>query len=193
MSSSDLVRWGAVGALLAGMVLIAIGLITLVILGPVALYFGGTATAQDYLLEILFSIALVGMLAGLVGFHARQAPNYGRLGTAGFLAAFVGGFFLLASTVATILAGREVLDWLFLLGFVGSLVGFVLLGVATIRARIFPRWCGVLLIVAVLGMPVYFVLGNYGGAILYGLVWLGLGYGLWLERGPSAEQTPRVS
>jgi hypothetical protein len=111
MSSSDLVRWGAVGALLAGMVLIAIGLIPLVILGPVALYFGGTATAQDYLLEILFSIALVGMLAALVGFHARQAPNYGRLGTVGFFAAFVGVFFLLASTVATILAGREVLDW----------------------------------------------------------------------------------
>ncbi len=192
MSSSGLVRWGAGGALLAGMVLIAIGLIPLVILGPVALYFGGTATAQDYVLEILFSIALVGMLAGIVGFHARQAPNYGRLGTAGFFAAFVGVFFLLASTVATILAGREVLDLLFILGFVGSLVGFVLLGVATLRARVFPRWCGVLLIVAVLGIPVYFALGNYGGAILYGLVWLGLGYGLWLERGMSAEQPSRV-
>ena len=165
------------------------GLISLVIPGQ------GTETLGTftyYLLEILFSLASLGMLAAIVGFHARQAPNYGRLGTAGFLAAFVGVFFLLASTVATILAGREVLDWLFILGFVGSLVGFVLLGVATLRARVFPRWCGVLLIVAVLGIPVYFALGNYGGAILYGLVWLGLGYGLWLERGMSAEQTSRV-
>ena len=193
MSSSDLIRWGAVGALLAGIAWLALGLIPLVILGQVALYFGGVATAEDYLLEILFSIATLGMLAGIVGLHAREAPNYGRLGTAGFFAAFVGVFFLLASTVATILAGREVLDWLFILGFVGSIVGFVLLGGATLRARVLPRWYGILLSVAVFGIPVYFALGNYGGAILYGLVWLGLGYGLWLERGASAEQTTRVS
>ena len=193
MSSSDLIRWGAVGALLAGIAWLALGLIPLVILGQVALYFGGVATAEDYLLEILFSIATLGMLAGIVGLHAREAPNYGRLGTAGFFAAFVGVFFLLASTVATILAGREVLDWLFILGFVGTLVGFVLLGAATLRAGVLPRWYGILLSVAVFGIPVYFALGDYGGAILYGLVWLGLGYGLWLERGASAEQTTRVS
>jgi hypothetical protein len=193
MLSSNWIRWGALGALLAGIMLIALGLIRLVILGPGALYFGGTATAEDYLLEILFSIASVGMLIGIVGFHARQAPHYGRLGTAGFLAAFVGVFFLLASTLATILAGREVLDWLFILGFVGTLVGFALLGAATLRARVLPRWCGVLLLVSVLGIPIYFGLGNYGGAMLYGLVWLGLGYGLSSERGASVEQyTPHV-
>ena len=158
------------------------------------------STFSYFLLEILFSIALAGMLAGLVGLHARQAPNYGRLGTAGFFAAFVGVFFLLASTLATILstlatilAGREVLDWLFILGFVGTLVGFALLGTATLRARVLPRWRGILLLVAVLGIPVYFALGSYGGAILYGLVWLALGYGLWSERGASVEQyTPHV-
>lgn len=182
MSSSNWIRWGALGALLAGIAWIALGLIPLVILGQVALYFGGVATVEDYLLEILFSIALAGMLAGLVGFHARQAPNYGRLGTAGFFAAFVGVFFMLASTVATILAGSEVLDWLFVLGFVGTLVGFVLLGTATLRARVLPRWCGILLLLAVLGIPVHFALGSYGGAILDGLVWLALGYGLWSER-----------
>ena len=193
MSSSNWIRWGALGALLAGIAWIALGLIPLVILGQVALYFGGVATVEDYLLEILFSIALAGMLAGLVGFHARQAPNYGRLGTAGFFAAFVGVFFMLASTVATILAGSEVLDWLFVLGFVGTLVGFVLLGTATLRARVLPRWRGILLLLAVLGIPVHFALGSYGGAILDGLVWLALGYGLWSERGASVEQyTPHV-
>src|SRR5829696_4544047 len=194
MSSSNWIRWGALGALLAGIAWIALGLIPLVILGQVALYFGGVATVEDYLLEILFSIALAGMLAGLVGFHARQAPNYGRLGTAGFFAAFVGVFFMLASTVASLLAeSGDVLDWLFVLGFVGTLVGFVLLGTATLRARVLPRWCGVSLLLAVLGIPVHFALGSYGGAILYGLVWLALGYGLWSERGASVEQyTPHV-
>ena len=55
MSSSDLIRWGAVGALLAGIAWLALGLIPLVILGQVALYFGGVATAEDYLLEILLA------------------------------------------------------------------------------------------------------------------------------------------
>ena len=190
MSSSGLIRWAAVGALLAAIAWLVSGLISLVLPGQGTEEVG---TFSYYLLEILFSIASLGMLVAIMGLHAREAPNYGRFGTAGFFAAFVGVFFLLASTVATILAGREILDWLFILGFVGSLVGFVLLGGATLRARVLPRWYGILLSVAVFGIPVYFALGNYGGAILYGLVWLGLGYGLWLERGASAEQTTRVS
>ena len=191
MSSSNWIRWGALGALLAGIAWLASGLFSLVTGQGAAEFqspYAELGTFSYYLLEILFSIALAGMLAGLVGFHARQAPNYGRLGTAGFFAAFVGVFFMLASTVASLLAGSEVLDWLFILGFVGTLVGFVLLGTATLRARVLPRWRGILLLVAVLGIPVYFALGSYGGAILYGLVWLALGYGLWSERGASAEQ-----
>jgi hypothetical protein len=196
MSSSNWIRWGALGALLAGIAWLASGLFFLVTGQGAAELHGPHAelsTFSYYLLEILFCIALAGMLAGIVAFHARQAPNYGRLGTAGFFAAFVGVFFLLASTVASLLSGSEVLNWLFILGFVGTLVGFVLLGTATLRARVLPRWCGILLLVAVLGIPVYFALGSYGGAILYGLVWLALGYGLWSERGASVEQyTPHV-
>jgi hypothetical protein len=197
MSSSNWIRRGAGGALLAGIAWLASGLFSLVTgQGAAELQspYAELGTFSYYLLEILFSIALAGMLAGLVGFHARQAPNYGRLGTAGFFAAFVGVFFMLASTVASLLAeSGDVLDWLFVLGFVGTLVGFVLLAAATLRARVLPRWCGVSLLVAVLGIPVYFALGSYGGAILYGLVWLALGYGLWSERGASVEQyTPHV-
>jgi hypothetical protein len=203
MSSSNWIRWGALGALLAGIAWLASGLFSLVtgqgaaeLQSPYAAYaeLGTFSYYLYYLLEILFSIALAGMLAGLVGFHARQAPNYGRLGTAGFFAAFVGVFFMLASTVASLLAeSGDVLDWLFVLGFVGTLGGFVLLGTATLRARVLPRWCGILLLIAVLGIPAYFALGSYGGAILYGLVWLALGYGLWSERGASVEQyTPHV-
>jgi hypothetical protein len=132
------------------------------------------------------------MLGGLVGLHALQAASYGRLGAVGFYAAFVGTALLLISTAVTILAGREVLNFLFVLGFLGTL-GLVLLGVATLRARVLPQWCGVLLIVAALGILVYFVLGNYGGAILYGLLWLALGYALWSGRGTAVEQPSRVS
>jgi hypothetical protein len=98
---------------------------------------------------------------------------------------------MLISTAATILAGREILDWLFVLGVFGTL-GLMLLGAATLRAGVLPRWCGVLLIVAVLGIPIYFALGNYGGALLYGLLWLALGYVLWSQRGAATEPPSRV-
>jgi hypothetical protein len=188
MSSSDVVSWGAMGALLAGIAWLLSGLISLVMPGQGTEEIG---SFSYYLLETIFCIASVGILGGLAGFHALQAASYGQLGAVGFYAAFIGTALMLISTAATNLAGREVLNFLFVLGFLGTL-GLVLLGVATLRARVLPQWCGVLLIAAVFGIPVYFALGNYGGAILYGLVWLGLGYGLWLERGTSAEQTTRV-
>ena len=190
MASSDLIRWDGLAAMLAGVAWVVSGLISLVVPGQ------GTEDVGSfsyYLLETIFCIASVGMLGGLAGFHALQAASYGRLGAAGFYAAFVGTALLLISTAATILAGREVLDWLFVLGFLGTL-GLVPLGVGTLRAGVLPRWCGVLLIVAVLGIPVYFALGNYGGAILYGLLWLALGYALWSRRDTAAaEQPSRVS
>ena len=67
------------------------------------------------------------------------------------------------------------------------------MGAATLRAGVLARWCGALLIVAVLGIPIYFALGNYGGAILYGLLWLALGYVLWSRREAATEQPSRVS
>ena len=79
-----------------------------------------------------------------------------------------------------------------MLGFLSTL-GLVLLGAATLRAGVLARWCGALLIVAVLGIPIYFALGNYGGAILYGLLWLALGYVLWSRREAATEQPSRVS
>jgi hypothetical protein len=176
------------GALLAGIAWLGSGLISLVMPGQGTEEIG---SFSYYLLETIFCIAMVGMLGGLAGFHALQAASYGRLGVIGFYAAFIGAALMLISTAATIIAGREVLNFLFVLGFLGTL-GLMLLGVGTLRARVLPRWCGVLLIVAVLGIPVYFALGNYGGALLYGLVWLGLGYALWSDRGISAEQPSRV-
>lgn len=190
MSSAELVRWGALGAFVAGVAWIVSGLISLAISGQ------GTeipGSFSYYLLETMFCVASVGMMGALVGLHARQVPSYGALGAMGFYAAITGTALMLVSTVATILVGREVLDWLFVLGFLGASVGLVLLGAATLRAGILPWWCGVLLIVAVLGIPVYFALGNYGGAISYGLLWLALGYTLWSQRGTAAEQPLRVS
>ncbi len=70
-----------------------------------------------------------------------------------------------------------------------KLVGFILYGAATVQGKVMPRWYGVLLIVF---MPVFLVSGAYGNTWV-GLVLVVLGYGLWMQRGASADHTPRVS
>src|SRR5918999_1151499 len=69
----DLVRLGALGAVLAGVAWIASAV-----------------------------VAIIGTLGGIVGLHARQVPSYGRLGTTGFLAAFMGTAVLLMGIVRSV-------------------------------------------------------------------------------------------
>jgi hypothetical protein len=86
------------------------------------------------------------------------------------------------------LLGSEALIWLvFPVGILAVPVGLILYGAATLR--VLPRWCGLGLINV---PPATVVLGDYGG-ILFGLLWLALGYVLWSWRGAAAEQSSRVS
>jgi len=64
------------------------------------------------------------------------------------------------------------------------LVGFVVYGVATLRAKVLPLWFGFALIVS---MPISLPLGAYG-TTLFGLIMLALGYALWSRKGASTEQ-----
>ncbi len=87
------------------------------------------------------------------------------------------------------LLGSSALEWLvFPVGTSAVLIGFVLYGAATLQARVLPRWVGIAIMVA----PFLFLLGDYAG-ILFGLVWLALGYVLWSRRGAATEQPSRVS
>jgi hypothetical protein len=193
--SSNLIRWGVRGALLAAIGWTVSSIVAFVFgVAP----FGPVESLSWYLIESSDAIAEAGMLAALVGLHVRQAPNYGRLGTAGFVVAFVGTACLFLTTVIWLFTAYEVgegviLDVLEIPALLGMLAGFPLLGIATFRARVLPRWCGVLLIAypAIFALAFYLV-DFYGEArVLLGLPWLALGYALWSERGASVEQ-PRV-
>jgi len=114
----------------------------------------------------------------------------------GFFLAFVGTALLCAITVIAFITkdalGEAVLGTIFISGVLGWLVGFPLLGIATLRARVLPRWCGVLLIAY---FPLFgFLLSSYGwGGVALGLLWLALGFVLWPWRGRAAEQSSCVS
>jgi hypothetical protein len=181
MASMNLARWGALGALLAGVAWIVSFVVSLVVTGG-SLVFG---VPSFYLIEGIIGLALAGTLLGLLGLHARQTTSYGVLGTVGFLAALIGTAFVLANVVFVHAARRDILDLLLAIGLVGMFFGFVLLGIATLRARELPRWCGMALIVV---LPISAILGNYGGGLVFGLFWLALGYVLLVDRDIRARE-----
>ena len=139
-------------------------------------------------LDVMFVVAMLLMLAGMMGFHALQQANYGRLGWVGFYAVVVGVLALVLGLVLLLL-GSTALLWLLPVATLAVLVGFALYGVATLQARVLPRWCGVALIVA---FPAAIALGTYAYFWL-GLVWLALGYVLWRQSSTTTERSSRVS
>ena len=113
--------------------------------------------------------------------------SYGRLGRAGLYIA-LGAVAARILGAVVFLAGSSALEWISSPGTLGMLVGFVLYGVATVQARVLPRWYGLTLTVA---LPVSLPLAVYGTA-LFGLILLVLGYVLWLRRDATTEQPSRV-
>jgi hypothetical protein len=168
-------------------------------------------------LYVLFGVSLVAALllvpVGMVGFHALQRHTYGRIGGASFWLVVVGSLLVVLGGVVFFTLGQAgdflqaspPLVWvaLGLLGMVGGIVsmvvGFALYGVATLQARVLPRWCGVAFIVALPGasassialawiIPASVFTSMF---IMFGIAWLALGYALWARREAPPVQQPR--
>ena len=167
MSSATLYRWSGI-VLLVGSLL---GLVYSIL--DTLLYPGHNQTAQQILSTpfiIDASVFLVWALLlalGLPGLYLRQAARAGALGFAGFvlvsLGVLLGGvaFAIIQATIFPYLAqllpkalgpGGQPPVAVLLLVIIGPAlllaIGAILLGIATMRARVFPRWAGMLLIVA---------------------------------------------
>jgi hypothetical protein len=148
---------------------------------------------SDYLIEVTFVVALAGTLVAVMGLHVLQSGSYGRSGAAGSSIAFVGYALLLVAAAATTLAGREVLDAVFPIGVLAILIGSILLGAMTIRARVLPWWSGLLLIIGFpLTVPLDVITGG-GGGLALAVVWGSVGYVLHWSRSAASEQPSRVS
>jgi hypothetical protein len=164
---------------LSGGTLIAASLLSIVnsILSHV-LYPSPNTTPQQamslpwLLVTLVIVIGLLLFVIGLPGMYLRQAERAGVLGLVGFILVFfgsllAGAFFTLRVTVFPLLAqvapklleGEILPGGMFLLLLVFSLldmIGAILLGIAIMRAHVFPRLAGVLLIIAGIGMLLAF-------------------------------------
>jgi hypothetical protein len=182
MKTENLIRWGALAALASGALWIAGGILHLAYPQDPP---GTLGYFLNYLGTAVFSAAYLGMLGGLVGLHARQMDSYGRLGRAGFLLAFVGAALaFVGQATSGIFPQNGALGWLFSdpgFGFQAGIIltglGLLMMGIATTRTGVLPRWCGFGLVTLV----IFLALGAYGGFVVAGLIWLALGYALGSE------------
>ncbi len=200
MPSSNLIRTGG------GLASAAAGL--LLLLGHL-LDLGGDPEYGTVLGGTLVLTAHVVLVFALVALYAGQAEQSGLLGSLGMVLSVVGTT-LVSGVVLIEIAGASGAEVdavlgsalpgaLALLGGLAFLIGLILFGVATMRAGVFPRWAGLLLIVG----DVVFGAGSFAGeaATIFeilgalitcaALVWLGLS--LLSRSGTSARQSARVS
>jgi len=74
-------------------------------------------------LDAIFIVALVLVLVRLIGLHAQQKENYGRIGQAGFYTVVKASFVQILGLVVLLL-GSAVLEWLIPIGSLAVLVRF---------------------------------------------------------------------
>ena len=214
MSSVTLYRASGL-ALLLGSVLFIIGVgLSFVFTPDTPLWFvmGGVWTGGAVL-----------MLLGLSGIAARQASRAGWSGFVGAILTFSGVFLIASYNAVTTLTINPWLDAhapkvedlglyftnpaLTVFNSVAItllVIGLVLLGSATMRARVFPQGTGLLLIAAVVVSGIGLVISLFGlGAVatvaslvslvllLIGLGWMG--YALWTTKGEAVPQPALAS
>jgi hypothetical protein len=211
ITAPKLIRWAGLSATVAGIIFVGIQPIHPPdVLASVNTSAWGIITPLKTVMCLLF-------LLGFTGIYARQVKESGWLGLVGYLVfslcwalelafifaeafivpplataapKFVEGFFGIFNghPIAMNLGGLPAI-W----GLVGIsyVLGSLLLGVATFRAGILPRWAGGLLIVAAVLTPLAALVPhplNRFVAVPMGLALACLGYALWSERREQASE-----
>ncbi len=199
MSSSNLIRWSGLAAMLAGVLLLVAALLDLAV-DPGEPTSVRVTTGVYSFQSAVNLLALVLLLIGLVGLYARQSEAAGLLGLVGFLVAFLGtalatGFrwaiLFMAPSLAVAAPGflNEGPPPGFFLMLITFAVGWLLFGVATLRARVYPRAPAITLIVgavlSLLPLPLVDIV------LATAVAWMG--YVLFMERGATAEPPSRAS
>ena len=180
MSSSNLVRWGGLAAMVSGLMWVVKG---------------GAILLTDQQPPVVFEAAMPLFAVGLLGLHARLDGRGGPVGKAGVLVAYA------ALAAAAIVLVAPLAPFYAVAGF-GPFLGLALLGSATLRARVFrPPWSALPLAMGLGGTLLILA----GGAlalinerlleipiVLVGLAWMLLGYSVLVVNGTTVQAPVRV-
>jgi hypothetical protein len=193
MSSSNLIRWSGLAALVGG-VLIFISDVLNAVLFPSEPGSAIMLTSIWFIVQLLGLLALVFIGLGLVGLYTCQAQRAGILGLISFVITFSGILMVfgllwgesflgqLVAEQAPGLLGAEpsgVLAVGSILSIVLFVLGWFLFGLASLRAKVLPRGATFLMI---LGALLFFVLSSldlplWSLVLAAALTWMG--YALW--------------
>lgn len=215
ITSSKAIRWSGLAAMVSGLIYVAIQPIH-----PTDILSSVTTTQWAITHHLSIVMDLLAML-GITGIFARQVEKSGWLGLAGYLLfsgfwafsvalhfieafispvvvaeapKFVEGLLgMVAGHAGEINLGALPTVYGLLIGAVGYVLGGLLFGIATFRARVLPRWAGGLLALGTLLPVLLSSVVNHPFdrlfAVPVGLALAWLGYALFSER---REETPEV-
>lgn len=204
ITTARLIRWSGLAGMAAGLIFIGIQPIH-----PPDFLLSVTTTAWAVIMPLKTIMCLL-FLLGMTGLYARQVEESGWLGLVSYL---IFSFSWVIQTAfifieAFVLPPLAIVAPKFVEGFlgiingvpgemnVGALVGIyglvgvsyilggLLLGIATLRARVLPRWPATLLTIAAAITPAASLLShplNRSLAVPMGLAVAWLGYTLWVE------------
>ncbi len=216
LTNTHLLRLEGLSAILAGACYVLVGLFH-----PPNVFASAMATRWEIVHVMAFAMCFFGLL-GMVGLYVRQAAKAGWMGLVGFLMlslwlAIVLGFSFVEALALPHLASLTpayVHGWMGMfngnpstlsLGAFPTLwtitgplyiLGGLLFGIATVRARILPAGAGILLAVGTTVAPVAGLVSLAAQpkvAIPVGLALSWMGYALWSEQRTPASQPETVT
>ena len=160
MSTSDLVRWSGLAAVAGGVLFVVAGLLAFTFPDDLV---ERAATGTFVVQQPLLLLATVLLLLGLFGLYASQSEAAGVLGVVGFLLAFFGtallsGGFWSEVFVFSFIPPQspdliEAKPWGNLLSSLTFTAGWLVFGIATLRAGVYPRAAAIVLIVGAVVPP----------------------------------------
>jgi hypothetical protein len=143
-------------------------------------------SSWDYVTNARDPVAFFLTAAAVAALHARQRQRSGTLGKVGAVAAFLGCVATAVNNPIEHCGDVEVLGLvLWVPGTLLLFLGLLVLGVATIRARVLPVWAGAAVAAGVVAL---FLAADGAGMVVFGLAWIAVGYALWLAAAPSPSQ-----
>src|SRR5829696_6637822 len=190
MVSSALIRLGGLAAMVGGLLWVVKG---------------GSILITGQQPPVVFEAAMPFFAVGLLGLHARLDGRGGPLGKAGVLvayAALAAAATFLITPLAPFIVVAGFGPFIVVAGF-GPFLGLVLLGSATLQARVFhPPWSALPLAMGV-GGPLLILVAGGGLAliserlleiplVLVGIAWMLLGYSVLVVKGATVEAPVRV-
>ncbi|WP_338450999.1 hypothetical protein R4Z09_03495 [Niallia oryzisoli] len=192
MHVSNVIRWLGMLAVIGGVFRLS--------MTPLELVWGVDSTIALIIGGVTGSVFII---IGTAGIYLYQAGKAGILGFIGFLITTVGNILvctmvMISLFVNTALKDPQILEQelpgpvvpIRLIMIITLNLGYILFGIATLRAKMLPRWGGALMILLVLMTFIPYT--DYLFAVVWGLFHIGLGWAVW-SRSKGSENKVKLT